>query len=99
MLTFTSRSRFFARGIATGLVGAALTTAMAAHQRASPPDFSSNQVGWLPIGGDFIEVAGEGPGLVRNDPAHPYIANGAGTQPTYRIADLTNPNLRPWVKE
>jgi hypothetical protein len=58
-----------------------------------------NQVGSLPIGGDFIEVPGEGPALVRNDPAHPYIANGAGVQPTYRIADLSNPNLRPWVKE
>jgi hypothetical protein len=36
---------------------------------------------------------------VSNDPAHPYIANGTGAQPSYRIADLSNPNLRPWVKE
>src|SRR5215475_9422643 len=44
---------------ASGLVGAALTTAMAAQRRSSPPDFSSKKVGWRPIGGDFIESAGE----------------------------------------
>ena len=26
-------------------------------------------------------------------------ATTRGTQPTYRIADLSNPNLKPWVKE
>jgi hypothetical protein len=36
---------------------------------------------------------------VRADPTHPYVPNGTGAQPTYRIADLTNPNLKPWVKE
>jgi hypothetical protein len=76
-----------------------LTTAVAAQQNAASPDFSSNLVGWIPIGGDFIEVAGGGPALVRNDPAHPYVVNGTGVQPTYRIADLSNPNLKPWVKE
>jgi hypothetical protein len=25
------------------------------------------------------------------------VPNGTGKQPTYRIADLTNPNLKPWV--
>jgi len=65
----------------TGLAGAALTTGIAAQQRASQPDFSSNQVGWIPIGGDFIEVPGEGPPLVRNDARHPYVVNGAGPSP------------------
>jgi hypothetical protein len=36
---------------------------------------------------------------VSNDPLHPYIPNGTGKQPTYRITDLTNPNLKPWAKE
>jgi hypothetical protein len=36
---------------------------------------------------------------VANDPAHPFVPNGGGGQPTYRIADLSNPNLKPWVKE
>jgi hypothetical protein len=99
MLSFTSRSRFLGHCILTGLAGAVLTTGIAAQQRASQPDFSSNQVGWIPIGGDFIEVPGEGSPLVRNDPRHPYVVNGAGAQPTYRIADLTTPNLKPWAKE
>ena len=34
----------------------------------------------------------------QDDPAHPFVPNGVG-QATYRIADLTNPNLKPWVKE
>jgi hypothetical protein len=36
---------------------------------------------------------------VTNDPAHPFVPNGVGKQPTFRIADLSNPNLKPWVKE
>ena len=36
---------------------------------------------------------------MRNDPAYPFVPNNTGRQPTYRIADLTNPNLKPWVKE
>ena len=99
MPVFTSRSRFLGRSVVIGLVGAALTTGIAAQQRASLPDFASNQAGWIPIGGDFIEVPGEGPSLVRNDPTHPYIPNGTGAQPTYRIADLSNPNLKPRAKE
>jgi hypothetical protein len=69
----------------------------AAQQKA--PDFSSNQVGWISIGGDIMDVPGARPGVVRADPTHPYVPNGTGAQPTYRIADLTNPNLKPWVKE
>ena len=47
---------------------------------------------------DFIPPA-SGPGPVMSDPAHPYVPNGGGRQPTYRIADLTNPILKPWVIE
>jgi hypothetical protein len=36
---------------------------------------------------------------VANDPAHPFVPNGTRAQPTYRIADLSNPNLKPSVKE
>jgi hypothetical protein len=54
-----------------GLLCASMTTEADAQQQAAPPDFSSNQVGWIPIGGDFIEIPGTRPPLVRNDPAHP----------------------------
>jgi hypothetical protein len=46
----------------------------------------------------FAPVAGQLP-PVTNDPAHPFVPNGVRAQPTYRIADLSNPNLKPWVKE
>jgi hypothetical protein len=78
------------------------TAPAAAQQKAATPDFSwNNQVGWLGIGGagpGFAAVPGHPP-PVANDPAHPFVPNGTAKQPTYRIADLTNPNLKPWVKE
>jgi hypothetical protein len=48
--------------------------------------------------GNFLQVPGQVP-PVANDPAHPYVPNATGAQPSYRIADLANPNLKPWVKE
>jgi hypothetical protein len=97
--------RSFAGSILAGLMGSLLgTTSTApavAQQKAAPPDFSSNQVGWVGVNGGgpgFTPVPGHVP-PVTNDPAHPFVPNGAGRQPTYRIADLTNPNLKPWVKE
>jgi hypothetical protein len=63
----------------------------------SVPDFSSNQAGWVGVGG-FRPIPGRLP-PVANDRAHPFVPNGAGAQPTYPIADLSNPNLKPWVKE
>jgi hypothetical protein len=81
----------------TGLVGTALTSA-AAQQRAPSPDFSSDQVGWIATNPDFIAVPG-GPSPTRSDPAHPYVPNNAGGQPTFRIADLANPNIKLWAKE
>ena len=70
-------------------------------QQKEVPDFSSGGVGWQNIGltrGNFSSVPGEPP-PVANDPAYPYVPNATGAQPNYRIADLSNPNLKPWVKE
>jgi hypothetical protein len=98
MSAFASRARFLASGVLAGVASVALA-AGAAAQKASPPDFSSNQTGWISIGAEYIQPPGEGPALVRNDPAHPFHGNGIGEQANYRIADLSNPNLKPWVKE
>jgi len=39
---------------------------------------------------------------MRINPAYPYVSNGeagrTGKQPTYRISDLTHPNLTQWAK-
>jgi hypothetical protein len=61
------------------------------------PDPSTSWTSDRPQSDDFLPPA-SGPGPVMSDPAHPYVPNGSG-QPTYRIADLTNPILKPWVVE
>src|SRR5215470_7721572 len=76
--------------------------AMAADQEASSiPNFNPDgETGWAadrPASDDYLpHDKAAGPGPVESDPAHPYTPNGQG-QPTYRIADLTNPILQPWV--
>jgi len=91
--------------IAGGILGAlmlagALTPAVA-QQEAAPPDFSSHEAGWVGLngGGPFFEPIPGRLAPITSDPAHPFIPNGVGKQPTFRIADLSNPNLMPWVKE
>jgi hypothetical protein len=79
---------------------AGLTNGAAAQQSTAPPDFASNGAGWVGLngGGPFFEsMPGRLP-PVTQDPTHPFVPNGVGKQPTYRISDLSNPNLKPWVK-
>jgi hypothetical protein len=47
---------------------------------------------------DFLPPE-SGPGPVASPPGHPYVPNGAGKQQTNRLADLSNPILKPWVVE
>jgi hypothetical protein len=71
------------------------------NTQTTAPDFSGNgKVGWMGMGGDFVPVRGApGPGPMTSDPRHPYVPNNVGRQPTYRIADLSHPSLKPWVRE
>jgi hypothetical protein len=77
------------------------------------PDFSSRGVGWAGFvvprtpSADVARTFNDyspplaGPGPVTDDPAHPYVNNEVaretGRQPSFRVADLDNPNLKPWV--
>jgi len=96
------------------LLGAALFTAaviaaqpaapLSAQSEAAPstiPNFMPDvQTSWFPdrpAGDDFLPPE-SGPGPVLADAAHPYVTNQAG-QPTYRVADLSNPILKPWAIE
>jgi len=86
--------------------------AAGAAQDSIIPNFAPDSVsGWIagdpnganPVGQDFIPPE-SGPGPVTNDPAHPHVDDGAarragGTQPTFRVADVSNPMLQPWVKD
>src|SRR5215469_17729638 len=66
------------------------------------PDFAPDRnTAWIPdrpTGDDFLPPL-SGPGPVMSAKDHPYVPNGRGAQPTYRVADLSNPILRPWVIE
>src|SRR5262249_54390229 len=86
--------------ILAGLLAVAPIVSAMAQQAATPPDFSSNLAGWVGLngGGPFYEPVPGVPGRlspVVSDPAHPFTPNGVDKQPTFRIADLSNPNLKP----
>ena len=86
-----------AGSIVAALVGA-WAIPVVAQDKTSPPNFSPNPtVGWIGVGG-IRPVPGTVSPLVQ-DSKYPYVPNGTGQQPTYRIADLSNQNLKPWVKE
>jgi hypothetical protein len=71
------------------------TFAAPAAQPNFAPDDSTSWVPQRPAGDEWIAPP-SGPGPVVAENGHPYIPNAQG-QPTYRIADLNNPNLKPWV--
>jgi hypothetical protein len=98
-MTFTLREKLLAGSVLLGSFAAA--NMPAAAQEKATPDFSSNNVGWVALNGNgpFFEAVPNEVPPVNQDPAHPFVPNGIGKQPTFRIADLNNPNLKPWVKE
>jgi hypothetical protein len=76
-------------------------------EQAPIPNFAPNsKVGWVAsgkgFGVDFVQPP-SGPGPVTNDSRYPYLTNAeaarAGRNPTYRVADLSNPILKPWAVE
>jgi hypothetical protein len=72
----------------------------AAQTAGSAPGFASSQYGWVRVGRtqDYEPVPGTIP-PIGNDPARRFVGNGTGEQTTYRISDVSNPNLKPWIKE
>lgn len=81
--------------------GAAADGYAAGPAQAPVPDFSSVDSPWLPTSGDYAPPV-SGPGPITYDHAHPQMvispnALGAAVQTPMRLADLNNPNLKPWV--
>lgn len=102
-IAFSRLPRQFAFAIVTGLccAGSALSPALGAQAAKDDafPDLSSVDFAWVKVGDDFIAPS-SGPGPVTFDKAHPYVPNNdRGEQVTYRVADLTNPILKPWAVE
>jgi hypothetical protein len=72
------------------------------HQDASIPNFSpSSAMGWLKAGvGDEFLPPDTGPGPVVSDPAHGFTGNflrTTGNAKPFKVGDLSNPILQPWV--
>jgi hypothetical protein len=76
--------------------GAVLGPASGAQNNATPV-LQSADFGWL-ADTEFLPPA-EGPGPVTFDKAYPYVRNNTVGQPTFRISDVSNPILQPWVRE
>jgi hypothetical protein len=82
-------------GLVAGLVCCCAAPALA---QGSPPNFSATDIGWIAVGTEWTAVPG-GPQPVKQDPAHRYVPNNVGGQPTFRIADISNPNLTQFAKD
>ena len=90
--------------VCAALSGTALmlaSAAPAAQPSGKIPDFGIDaKYAWHEIGDEFLPPP-SGPRPITNDARYPYVDNGqarrTNSQPTYRIADLTNPILQPWV--
>jgi hypothetical protein len=86
-------SKLLLAGLLAGMcTGAALAQ--------SPPrmlDLSSGNTAWISEGTEWDAVPG-GPQPVKFDPKFPYVPNNTGKQPTFRVADLSNPNLTDFAK-
>jgi hypothetical protein len=91
MSVFAAKHPFLTAGVFAVL--ASLVSDAAAQN--APPNFMGGAA-WLG-GGSFIEIPGSTPTPVRQDPRHRYVPNNTSEQPTYRIGDVSNPNLKPWV--
>src|SRR5262249_27715744 len=67
----------------------------AAAQTPAIPNFApDNSTAWIALGQEVFAPA-SGPGPVMMDPAHPRNP----VQPSFRVADISNPMLQPWARE
>ncbi len=86
-----------------GAMAGAERAASAAEAAASDgvPDFAPDTGAYWVLDQtiDDLLPPPSGPGPITFDPAHPYIPNFRGVQPTYRVADLSNPILQSWARE
>jgi hypothetical protein len=91
-------NRAFKYLLGGAMLAGVVCVGVALAQNATPPDFSGANSGWVSIGTDYVAVPG-GPKPVTFDPAHRYVPHGSGEQPTFRVADLNNPNLTQFAKD
>ena len=81
--------------LAGGVLAASAFVAGAGAQSSAPPDLSGGEGGWVHDGGATFPPVKGSPSPVVQDPAHPFVSQAA----SWRIGDLSNPNLKDWVKQ
>src|SRR3979411_1771248 len=98
-------AKFLASVTAAPLCSGALLSALAADGTSSEgraiPNFNPDGLtAWTTNRPDHDEFMPPptGPGPQTFDPAPHHVPHQSG-QPTYRVADLTNPSLKDWAKE
>ena len=96
---------FSAAGISAALIAVLATDnpqiAYAAEAQPIPIFAPDSAIGWQLSDDEFIPPP-DGPGPVRSDPSHPYISFyrfPRNPDPTFRVADLSNPILQPWARD
>jgi hypothetical protein len=90
MTRFALKTAFLA-----SVVGVAFAATSAAAQAQMAPNLQPDPEGWQhPFGGEFPDVPGS-PRVMHQDTAQPFI----GPVQSFRIGDLSNPNLKPWARE
>jgi hypothetical protein len=82
-------------GLLAALLSAAVAPALAQQGR---PDFSADNAGWVSAGGEWLALP-DSPPPVKQDPAYRYVPNNTSAQPTFRIADVNNPNLTQFARD
>src|SRR5882672_4358911 len=92
-----TKQRLIAGGVFGALLcsSAALLPASAAD--GNVPDFMAGGMGWNSAGG--MEPVAGSPSPVMQDPKVKYVPNNVGGQPTWRYADVNNPNLTQFAKD
>src|SRR5688500_6869790 len=98
----TSLSRASALVAGAAIVAAGLSCAPREPSAPPIPDFApTDRISWYPDrldGDNWLPPEDGGPGPIMSRPDYPYVPNDASEQPTYRVGDLRNPILLPWVR-
>jgi hypothetical protein len=92
----------FAASTLLGLAAFGGATVNGADSTAIPDFARDSGAAWVPsrLAGDEFLQPPSGAGPVVSAPGHPYSPNqGTLGQSTFRVADLNNPVLQPWVRE
>src|SRR5258708_27423589 len=98
-------SRMLSGGLLAGLLlcGGVNGANYASTPKGATPDFSSSRRTWvLSSGTAFLKApgdAGPGPIMDKNFPGSAFDQQRGGARSQNRIADTTNPILKPWAKQ